>query len=82
MSKPRVDEERTAFIRPFAEALATPESEKPFAESPQRRRKVVEQVLVEVKGFGEGTERGACEQAYVFAHTAHAPQRSRASSTS
>ncbi|KAH7105307.1 hypothetical protein BKA62DRAFT_689294 [Auriculariales sp. MPI-PUGE-AT-0066] len=57
VSKPRVDEERTAFIRPFAEALATPEGEKPFGESVPRRRKVIELVLTEVKGLGEGSER-------------------------
>ncbi|EJD48516.1 hypothetical protein AURDEDRAFT_112952, partial [Auricularia subglabra TFB-10046 SS5] len=57
VSKPRVDEERTAFIRPFSDALRTQEGDAPFAQSKERRRKVIELVVAEVKGFGDGQER-------------------------
>ncbi|KZV78060.1 hypothetical protein EXIGLDRAFT_784354 [Exidia glandulosa HHB12029] len=59
VAKPLVDEERTAFIRPFSEALRSADGDAPFAESTERRRKVIERVVAEVKSFGEGSDRGA-----------------------
>ncbi|KAJ7591436.1 PCI domain-containing protein [Mycena floridula] len=51
------EEERTSFIRPFQEALKTPDGATPFAEDEGRRRKVFVMVIQEVKGLGEGSER-------------------------
>lgn len=52
------DEEKAAYIQPFINALAIPEGQKPFAEDAARRKQVITLVLKEVKGLGEGTERG------------------------
>jgi translation initiation factor 3 subunit M len=53
-----VDESRLTFIKPFQEALVTDKRQKPFDEDPERRRKVISMVLAEVKGLGQGSERG------------------------
>jgi translation initiation factor 3 subunit M len=54
----RPEEERTAFIRPFQDALRTEEGGKPIEEDEDRRRKIFDMVLCEVKGLGDGTEKG------------------------
>jgi translation initiation factor 3 subunit M len=54
----RSEEERTAFIRPFQEALRTDSSQRPIQEDEERRKKIFLMVLDEIKGFGDGTERG------------------------
>jgi translation initiation factor 3 subunit M len=56
--RPRTEDERGAFIRPFQDALKTPEGAKPLDEDANRRRKIVLMVIDEVKEVGEGTEKG------------------------
>ena len=58
MAQGRTDEERTAFIQPFSHALTTKEGEKSLEEDEERRRKVVKLVVEQVKGLGEGSEKG------------------------
>lgn len=54
----RSEEERGAFIRPFQDALKTEEGKKPIEEDEPRRRKIFGMALSEVKGLGDGSERG------------------------
>ena len=58
LAQGRSDEEKTAFVQPFEDILATPEGQKPFEEDEERRRVVLEKVVAEVKGLGQGSERG------------------------
>ncbi|KAG8734255.1 hypothetical protein FRC12_018585 [Ceratobasidium sp. 428] len=51
------DEARAAYIRPFQDALLTPEGKTPLAQDPERRKKVIGMVREKVVGLGEGTER-------------------------
>ncbi|KAJ7223935.1 hypothetical protein C8J57DRAFT_232237 [Mycena rebaudengoi] len=53
----RSEEERTAFIRPFQEALKTDAGKKPLEEDDDRRRKILSMVLVDVKTLGDGSEK-------------------------
>jgi translation initiation factor 3 subunit M len=55
----RSEEERTAFIRPFQEALKTDAGKKPLEEDDDRRRKILSMVLVDVKTLGDGSEKGS-----------------------
>ena len=50
------DEERAASIRPFQEALKTSEG---ASLTDEQKRKVVLMVLEQVKGLGEGADKGA-----------------------
>ncbi|KAF7355712.1 Eukaryotic translation initiation factor 3 subunit M [Mycena sanguinolenta] len=54
----RSEEERTAFIRPFQDALKTEPGKKPLDEDDGRRRKIFSMVVVEVKTLGDGSEKG------------------------
>ncbi|KAE9409790.1 PCI-domain-containing protein [Gymnopus androsaceus JB14] len=51
------EEDRAASIRPFQDALATPEGQKPLSADEERRRKIFVMVLTEVKGLGDGQEK-------------------------
>ena len=54
----RSEEERTTFIRPFQEALRTEKTQKPIEEDEERRRNIFSMVLKEIKGLGEGSDKG------------------------
>jgi translation initiation factor 3 subunit M len=54
----RSEEERTTFIRPFQEALRTEKTQKPIEEDEERRRTIFSMVLIEIKGLGEGSDKG------------------------
>jgi hypothetical protein len=54
----RSEEERAAFIRPFQDVLKKEEGRKPIEEDEKRRRKIFAMVLTEVKGLGEGSDKG------------------------
>lgn len=58
LAQGRTDEERTAFIHTFQNGLTVREGQKPLEEDDERRRKVLLLVLAEVKGLGEGSEKG------------------------
>ncbi|KAJ3719491.1 PCI domain-containing protein [Lentinula raphanica] len=51
------DEERIASIRPFQEALITPDGQKPLSEDPDRRKKIFSMIISTIKGLGHGHER-------------------------
>ncbi|KAG8741351.1 hypothetical protein FRC10_002968 [Ceratobasidium sp. 414] len=51
------DEARAACIRPFQDALLTPEGKTPLAQDAERRKKVIGMVREKVVGLGEGSER-------------------------
>ncbi|GLB34138.1 putative component of the eukaryotic translation initiation factor 3 (eIF-3) complex [Lyophyllum shimeji] len=53
----RSEEERVAFIRPFQEALKTPEGQTPLEEDAGRKRSIFHMVAVEVKSLGDGTDK-------------------------
>ena len=53
------DEDRAAFIKPFQDALKTDEGQKLLEDDINRRRKIFLMVLREVKGLGDGSEKGA-----------------------
>jgi translation initiation factor 3 subunit M len=52
------DEERAAFIRPFQDAFKARESKKPLEQDEERQKPIFAMVIKEVKGFGDGTEKG------------------------
>lgn len=52
------DEERAASIRPFQEALASTEGQKPLSEDVERRRKILVMILTSITGLGHGQEKG------------------------
>ena len=52
------EDSRATFIRPFQDALNIPEGETPLSEDEGKRREVLRLVLGEVKGLGEGNDRG------------------------
>lgn len=52
------EEDRAAFIKPFQDAFKTPEGAKPLEENIERRREIFSMVLTQVKGYGEGSEKG------------------------
>lgn len=54
------DEDRAAFIKPFQEVLKTGEGQKSLGEDPDRRRKIFSMVASQVKGLGEGSDKGMC----------------------
>ena len=54
----RSEEDRAAFIRPFQDALKATSDEKPLEEDKERRRKIFSMVLKEVKGLGDGSDKG------------------------
>lgn len=54
------DEDRAAFIKPFQEVLKTGEGKKTLEEDPDRRRKIFSMVSSQVRGLGEGSEKGVC----------------------
>ncbi|KAG6910774.1 hypothetical protein DXG01_007661 [Tephrocybe rancida] len=53
----RSEDERAAFIRPFQDALKTPEGKKPLEEDVERKRNLFQMVAVEVKSLGDGSEK-------------------------
>lgn len=55
----RSEEDRAAFIKPFQDALKTGEGQKPLEEDIDRRKKIFLMVLNQVKGLGDGSEKGA-----------------------
>jgi translation initiation factor 3 subunit M len=52
------EEARIAFIKPFSESLVIKEGEKQSDQDADRRRRIVDLVLAEVKNLGQGSERG------------------------
>jgi len=56
----RSDEERATFISPFQNALKSSEGRKPIEEDEQRRKLILSKLLPEVKGLGDGSEKGQC----------------------
>ena len=53
----RTEEERTAFIRPFQEALKKDEGQA-LDDDEKRRRNIFSMVLKEIKGLGDGSDKG------------------------
>ncbi|KAJ3807992.1 PCI domain-containing protein [Lentinula aff. lateritia] len=51
------DEDRAASIRPFQEALASIEGQKPLSEDVERRRKIFVMILNSITGLGHGQEK-------------------------
>jgi hypothetical protein len=54
----RSDEDRAAFIKPFQDALKTEEGHKPLEMDADRRRKIFSMVISQVKGLGDGSDKG------------------------
>lgn len=58
LARGRSEEEQAAYLQPFHDTLSTPEGQKPIDEDEPRKKKIFTTVLEEVKGLGEGSERG------------------------
>ncbi|KAF8709216.1 Eukaryotic translation initiation factor 3 subunit K, partial [Rhizoctonia solani] len=51
------DDNRTAYIRPFQDALLTPEGQTPLSQDAGRKKKVIGMTREKVVGLGEGSDR-------------------------
>ena len=58
MARALPEEGRAAYIQPFQESVSTPEGQKPIEEDEARRRKLFASVISEVKGLGDGSDKG------------------------
>jgi len=56
--KNRSDEERSTFVAPFQNALKSGEGKKPIEEDEQRRKLILSKLMQEVKGLGDGSDKG------------------------
>ncbi len=54
------DEERSVLLRPFQDAFKTENEKKSLAEDPERRQNIFAMVMAEVKGLGDGSDKGTC----------------------
>ena len=53
------EEERAAFVAQFQDAVKSEEGKPPIEEDVERRKAAVKSVAKEVKGLGDGSEKGA-----------------------
>jgi translation initiation factor 3 subunit M len=58
----RPEPERAPYVQSIREKLAVEEGQKPLSEDVSRRRELFSVVFGDVKGLGEGTDRGACQK--------------------
>jgi translation initiation factor 3 subunit M len=61
ISLSRPEPERAPYVQSIREKLAEEEGQTPLSEDVSRRREVLSIVFEDVKGLGEGTDRGACQ---------------------
>ncbi|KAF8760378.1 Eukaryotic translation initiation factor 3 subunit K [Rhizoctonia solani] len=61
------DDSRTAYIRPFQDALLTPEGQTPLSQDAGRKKKVIGMTREKVVGLGEGSDRDLGVGAHVTA---------------
>lgn len=54
----RSEEERTNFVGPFQNALKSGDGKKPIEEDETRRKLILSKLLQEVRGLGDGTDKG------------------------
>ena len=54
----RSEDERNSFVGPFQNALKSAEGKKPIEEDENRRKLIISKVLADVKGLGEGPDKG------------------------
>ena len=54
----RPEDERNSFVGPFQNALKSGEGKKPIEEDESRRKLIISKVLADVKGLGEGSDKG------------------------
>jgi translation initiation factor 3 subunit M len=54
----RPEEERAPFIAPFQNAFKSGEGRKPIKEDESRRKLVLSKLIQEVKGLGDGSDKG------------------------
>ncbi len=66
MARALPEDGQPAYIQPFQDSLATPEGQKSLEEDVERRKQVFTSVLVEVKGLGDGSEKGASLPSYLI----------------
>lgn len=52
------EEERSVYAQPFVDLLSSPEGQKSIEEDDGRKKQVIALVLKQVRGVGEGTEKG------------------------
>ncbi|EAU84440.1 PCI domain-containing protein [Coprinopsis cinerea okayama7 len=57
LARTRSEEERPAFVAPFENGLKTEEGQKPVSEDPERQKAVLKDVLQQVQGLGDGSEK-------------------------
>lgn len=61
ISRSRPEPERAPYVQSIQQKLVIEEGQTPLSEDVARRREVFSAVLGDIKGLGEGTERGASE---------------------
>ncbi|KAH9482943.1 Eukaryotic translation initiation factor 3 subunit M [Psilocybe cubensis] len=57
IARNRNDEDRTAFVAPFQNALKSGEGKKPIEEDENRRKLILSKLLVEIRGLGDGSDK-------------------------
>ena len=57
----RPEPERASYVQSFQKKLVVEGGQKPLSEVIERRRELFSAVFGDVKGLGEGTERGAAQ---------------------
>lgn len=58
LARPENEESRLHFIKPFQDALVTADGQTPLADDENRRKRIVELLVAEIRGLGDGNERG------------------------
>ena len=76
ISLSRPEPERAPYVQSIREKLAEEEGQTPLSEDISRRREVFTIVFGDVKGLGEGTDRGACQCfSFLFSRLITTPQQ-------
>ena len=64
IAQSRPEPERAPYVQSFEKKLAVEGGQTPLSEDIERRREVFSAVFEDVKGLGDGTERGATQNSH------------------
>jgi translation initiation factor 3 subunit M len=68
LARAQSEETRATFIRPFQEILSTSEGDTPLSEDEEKRKKVIKLLVAEIKGLGDGSDRGMLLRIHKLVH--------------
>ena len=77
ISLSRPEPERQPYVQSIRQKLVVEEGQTPRSEDVARRREVFSVVFGDVKGLGEGTDRGACQCCFSLHASVTLPSRNR-----